>query len=74
MMASSLTAISGAIHCLQKSIIKESVIDIHFNTLIDTGSSISFLNHVVSILNVKLKLNHIFEKYPWLIPLWSSKL
>ncbi|GFU00382.1 putative retrovirus-related pol polyprotein from transposon opus [Trichonephila clavipes] len=42
--SNTLAAISGSTHCLQKSIIKELVNNIQLSALIDTGSSLSFLN------------------------------
>ncbi|GFX62023.1 retrovirus-related Pol polyprotein from transposon opus [Trichonephila clavipes] len=62
-MASSnaLAAISGSTHCLQKSIIKALVNNIQLSALIDTGSSLSFLNekHVVKC---KLKVEPYLGK------------
>ncbi|GFT42720.1 retrovirus-related Pol polyprotein from transposon opus [Trichonephila clavipes] len=42
--SNTLVAISGSTHCLQKSIIKALVNNIQLSALIDTGSSLSFLN------------------------------
>ncbi|GFW01766.1 uncharacterized protein TNCV_1232661 [Trichonephila clavipes] len=50
--SNTLAAISGSTHCLQKSIIKALVNNIQLSALIDTGSSLSFLNEK----HVKCKL------------------
>ncbi|GFV88288.1 putative retrovirus-related pol polyprotein from transposon opus [Trichonephila clavipes] len=59
--SNTLVAISGSTHCLQKSIIKALVNNIQLSALIDTGSSLSFLNekHVVKC---KLKVEPYLGK------------
>ena len=56
-----LAAISGANHCLKKSIIKASVNNIQLNALIDTGSSLSFLNEK-HVNKCRVKIEPYFGK------------
>ncbi|GFY23919.1 putative retrovirus-related pol polyprotein from transposon opus [Trichonephila clavipes] len=53
--SNTLAAISGSTHCLQKSIIKALVNNIQLSALIDTGSSLSFLNEKY-VAKCKLKI------------------
>ncbi|GFW99881.1 retrovirus-related Pol polyprotein from transposon opus [Trichonephila clavipes] len=54
-------AISGSTHCLQKSIIKALVNNIQLSALIDTGSSLSFLNEK-HVAKCKLKVEPYLGK------------
>ncbi|GFS73002.1 retrovirus-related Pol polyprotein from transposon opus [Trichonephila clavipes] len=56
-----LAAISGSTHCLQKSIIKALVNNIQLSALIDTGSSLSFLNEK-HVAKCKLKVEPYLGK------------
>ncbi|GFW38255.1 retrovirus-related Pol polyprotein from transposon opus [Trichonephila clavipes] len=56
-----LVAISGSTHCLQKSIIKALVDNIQLSALIDTGSSLSFLNKK-HVAKCKLKVEPYLGK------------
>ncbi|GFT01876.1 putative retrovirus-related pol polyprotein from transposon opus [Trichonephila clavipes] len=67
--SNTLVAISGSTHCLQKSIIKALVNNIQLSALIDTGSSLSFLNEKHAA-KCKLKVEPYLGKYPWQTPLW----
>ncbi|GFW11244.1 retrovirus-related Pol polyprotein from transposon 17.6 [Trichonephila clavipes] len=53
--SNTLAAISGSTHCLQKSLIKALVNNIQLSALIDTGSSLSFLNEK-HVAKCKLKV------------------
>ncbi|GFS64928.1 putative retrovirus-related pol polyprotein from transposon opus [Trichonephila clavipes] len=59
--SNTLAAISGSTHCLQKSIIKALVNNIQLSALIDTGSSLSFLNEK-HVAKCKLKVEPYLGK------------
>ncbi|GFY16815.1 retrovirus-related Pol polyprotein from transposon opus [Trichonephila clavipes] len=59
--SNTLVAISGSTHCLQKSIIKALVNNIQLSALIDTGSSLSFLNEK-HVAKCKLKVEPYLGK------------
>ncbi|GFS66714.1 retrovirus-related Pol polyprotein from transposon opus [Trichonephila clavipes] len=59
--SNTLVAISGSTHCLQKSIIKALVNNIQLSELIDTGSSLSFLNEK-HVAKCKLKVEPYLGK------------
>ncbi|GFT76012.1 putative retrovirus-related pol polyprotein from transposon opus [Trichonephila clavipes] len=59
--SNALVAISGSTHCLQKSIIKALVNNIQLSALIDTGSSLSFLNEK-HVAKCKLKVEPYLGK------------
>ncbi|GFU66208.1 retrovirus-related Pol polyprotein from transposon opus, partial [Trichonephila clavipes] len=59
--SNTLVAISGSTHCLQKSIIKALVNNIQLSALIDTGSTLSFLNEKY-VANCKLKVEPYLGK------------
>ncbi|GFT30801.1 retrovirus-related Pol polyprotein from transposon gypsy [Trichonephila clavipes] len=59
--SNTLVAISGSTHCLQKSIIKALVNNIQLSALIDTESSLSFLNEK-HVAKCKLKVEPYLGK------------
>ncbi|GFV40071.1 putative retrovirus-related pol polyprotein from transposon opus [Trichonephila clavipes] len=59
--SNTLVAISGSTHCLQKSIIRALVNNIQLSALIDTGSSLSFLNEK-HVAKCKLKVEPYLGK------------
>ncbi|GFT37457.1 retrovirus-related Pol polyprotein from transposon opus [Trichonephila clavipes] len=59
--SNTLVAISGSTHCLQKSIIKALFNNIQLSALIDTGSSLSFLNEK-HVAKCKLKVEPYLGK------------
>ncbi|GFX21450.1 retrovirus-related Pol polyprotein from transposon opus [Trichonephila clavipes] len=59
--SNTLEAISGPTHCLQKSIIKALVNNIQLSALIDTGTSLSFLNEK-HVAKCKLKVEPYLGK------------
>ncbi|GFX03587.1 retrovirus-related Pol polyprotein from transposon opus [Trichonephila clavipes] len=59
--SNTLVAISRSTHCLQKSIIKALVNNIQLSALIDTGSSLSFLNEK-HVAKCKLKVEPYLGK------------
>ncbi|GFW69689.1 retrovirus-related Pol polyprotein from transposon opus [Trichonephila clavipes] len=61
--SNTLAAILGSTHCLQKSIIKALVNTIQLSALIDTGSSLSFLNEK-HVAKCKLKVDPYLGKIP----------
>lgn len=59
--SNTLAAVPGVVQCLQKSIIRASVNNIQLNALIDTGSSLSFLNEK-HISKCQVKIEPYFGK------------
>ncbi|GFX64638.1 retrovirus-related Pol polyprotein from transposon opus [Trichonephila clavipes] len=61
--SNTMAAISGSTHYLQKSIIKALVNNIYLSALIDTGSSLNFLNEK-HVAKCKLKVEPYLGKIP----------